>query len=244
MFPVRRLPLPETVPPGLEVWLLKLNLEMPVRDADLSLLSRDERVQALRFRRHDDRVRSVGTRAALRRILALRVTLPPDKLRFTVNCHGKPRLKDDLGIEFNVSHAGRFALIALSTCGQVGVDIEYRGRPLDVESLGEHVFSPLEQRSPLGTAEKAEDFIERWVAKESVLKALGLGISEHLQAVSVLAGSGESYEIVHDHSEWTGIKAWPIAVPDGYAAALAVKSPNSFLFPGQVFKVLPGTGTG
>jgi 4'-phosphopantetheinyl transferase len=71
---------------------------------------------------------------------------------------------------------------------------------------------------------KAEDFIERWVAKESVLKALGLGISEHLQAVSILAGAGEGYEITHDHPEWADIKAWPIGAPDGYAAALAMKS--------------------
>jgi 4'-phosphopantetheinyl transferase len=62
------------------------------------------------------------------------------------------------------------------------------------------------------------------VAKESVLKALGLGISEHLQAVSVLAGAGEGYEIAHDHPEWADIKAWPIGAPDGYAAALAMKS--------------------
>jgi 4'-phosphopantetheinyl transferase len=231
---VQRLALPEAIPSGVEVWILKLNLEMPLSGLDLALLSEDERIRALRFRRHEDQVRSVATRATLRRMLALRVMRRPEKLDFIVNQHGKPRLSEDLGIEFNVSHAGRFALIALSAGGQIGVDIEWRDRQIDTESLGAYVFTPLERRSALRMDRKAEDFIERWVAKESVLKALGLGISEHLQAVSILAGAGEGYEITHDHPEWADIKAWPIGAPDGYAAALAVKSCAS-PYPHKVF---------
>ena len=221
MCPIRRLSLPEAVPSGIEVWQLKLNLQMAILDSDVSLLSEEERTRALRFHRHDDQMRSIATRAALRRMLASRVMLPPDKLRFAANRHGKPRLQDDTGLEFNVSHAGRFALIALSTSGQVGVDIEYRDRRIDAKSLGPYVFSALERRSGLETT---DDFIERWVAKESVLKALGVGISEHLQAISVLPGDGGSYRIAHDHPEWAGIKAWTIEAPVGYAAALAEKS--------------------
>lgn len=218
---IRRLPLPETVPSSIEVWQLKLNLRMPISDLDISLLSEEERRRALRFRRHDDQVRSVATRAALRRMLASRVGLPPDELRFAVNCHGKPCLQDDTGIEFNVSHAGGFALIAFSTGGQVGVDIEYRDRRIDADSLGPYVFSALERRSGLKTT---DDFIERWVAKESVLKALGLGISEHLQAISVLPADAGNYRIAHDHPEWAGIRVWTLEAPDCYAAALAEKS--------------------
>jgi 4'-phosphopantetheinyl transferase len=217
---MQRLPLPETVPSGVELWLLKMNLQTPVPHSDLFLLSEDEHAYASRFRRHEDQVRYVATRAALRRILASRLKLPPDVLRFVTNRHGKPSLQDDAGIEFNVSHAGCFALIALSTSGQVGVDIEYRDRGIDAKSLGAYVFSPLERESGLITD---EDFIERWVVKESVLKALGEGISEHLQTISILPGKGKCYRIEHDRPEWAGIQAWSIEAPDGYAAALAVK---------------------
>lgn len=233
MYTVQRLPLPETIPTGVEVWRLKLELQLPVPDSDLSLLSEDERIHASRYRRQEDQVRSAVTRAALRRILGARAMLRPDELDFVVNCHGKPRLQDDLGIEFNVSHAGCFALIALSTNGQVGVDIESHDVGIDSESLSTYVFSSLERRSGLRMADEAEDFIERWVAKESVLKALGLGISEHLQAVSILPGNGQCngqcYEIAHDNPDWAGIKAWPIESPVGYAAALAVKNHDPFL---------------
>ncbi len=227
--PMQRLPLPETVPAGVEVWLLRLNLQMPLQAADLSLLSRDERVHALRFHRHEDRVRSVATRAALRRLLAIRMRQRPEKLRFAVNLHGKPRLDDESGIEFNVSHAGRYALIALSTKGQIGVDIEYRDRSLDVKSLGSYVFTRLERLVALQVSDETDDFMARWVAKESVLKALGEGISDHLQAVSILPREweGDGYEVVHDFPEWFGIKAWPIGAPEGYMAALALRGLES-----------------
>src|SRR5687768_7003601 len=155
--------------------------------------------------------------------------LRSDKLEFVVNSHGKPRLQNDVGVEFNVSHAGCFALIALSTDGQVGVDIESHDAGIDSKSLSTYVFSSLERRFGLRVADEAEDFIERWVAKESVLKALGLGISEHLQAVSILPGNGQCYEIAHDNPDWAGIKAWSIESPVGYAAALAVKNHDPFL---------------
>jgi 4'-phosphopantetheinyl transferase len=220
IYPMQCLALPESVPCGTEVWLLELDLREPVSDSDLALLSEDERIRALRFRQHQDRVRSAVTRAALRRLLSGRVMTPPEELRFVVSRFGKPQLYDEPGIEFNVSHSGCFALIALSTSGQVGVDIEYRDRAIDAKSLAAYVFSDRERQSAPQTA---KDFIALWVAKESVLKALGLGIPDHLQAVSVLPSDGEGYEIAHNHPEWTGIKAWSLSVPGGYAAALALQ---------------------
>lgn len=196
---------------------------MPVPASDLSLLSEDEHIRMRRLRRHDDQVRSVVSRAALRRMLSLRLGQAPDKLRLVTNRHGKPRLYEDSGIDFNISHAGRFALIALSSTGKVGVDIESNDREIDARSLGEYVFSSLERRSGIDTA---EEFIERWVAKESVLKALGLGISEHLQSVSILPCGKRGYEVVCDRPEWAGVRVWRVGAPDGYAAAIAVQGPS------------------
>jgi 4'-phosphopantetheinyl transferase len=215
---VQRLPLPEAVPAGTEVWLLTLNLSMPLSKRDLALLSEGERLHVVRLRRHEDRVRSVATHAALRRILSSRIGVPPDKLRFTVNDYGKPCLFRHFGLEFNISHSGCFALIALSSSGQVGVDIEYRGREIDVEKMSPYVYSLLERQSGL---EATGGFFDHWVAKESVLKALGLGISEHLQTVSILPRGVAGYEIMHEMPEWAEIRAWPIKAPGNYAAALA-----------------------
>lgn len=226
MYPLRCLSLSESIPSGIDVWLLEFDVELPVLDSELMLLSPEERRHAQCFRRQEDRVRSVETRAALRRLLGAQLMLPPDRLRFVVNAYGKPRLESESEIEFNVSHAGCCALIALSTSGPVGVDIECEDRVLDaknLEDLASYVFSPLERRFALQTP---GGFIRHWVAKESVLKALGLGISEHLQSVSVLPRDDEAYEIAHGFPEWREIQAWRLPVPDGYAAGLALQNPG------------------
>jgi 4'-phosphopantetheinyl transferase len=219
---IQRLSVPETVPTDIEVWLVKLNLQAPISNSDFLLLSESERDRALCFHTHADQVRSTSTRAALRRLLAAKIAIPANELRLVTNQYGKPYLYDNVGIDFNVSHAGQYALIAISTTGQVGIDIENYNRQLDISILTEYVFTTLERESRLVTT---EDFIRHWVAKESVLKALGVGISEHLQAVSILPDTNKSYRIESDCLEWSKIKVWLIDAPDCYAAALAIKIP-------------------
>ena len=215
----QRLSLPEGVPPGIEIWLLKLNLQAPISNSDFLLLNEYERANALRFHTHADQVRSTATRAALRRLLVTKVAMPSCKLNFLTNNFGKPYLKGASDIDFNVSHAGEYALIAISTKGKIGVDIEDCDRQLDVRALSEYVFTRIERQCAIETT---EDFIKRWVAKEAVLKAVGVGISEHLQVVSVLPDNNEGYRVICDYPKWEGIKVWSIKVPNRYAAALAV----------------------
>lgn len=215
---MRRLRLPESMPSGIEVWRLDFDFRGAVPGSEWALLSEDEEARALRFRSDEDRVRSVATRAALRRLLAERMGQAPQRLRFVTNRYGKPRLQGEAEIEFNVSHAGDFALIVLSTDGQVGVDIEYCDPWIDVDSLAAQVLSPREREFGVQTT---EGFFRCWVAKESVLKALGLGIAEYLQAISVLWDEGGSLRVGHGHSEWEGVRVWSIEAPDGYVAALA-----------------------
>lgn len=215
------LTLPPAVPDGIKVWLLALNLQAPLHDSDLSVLSKSERNHAASLHFHEDRVRSVATRAALRRLLAMQVGAAPDALLFTTNAYGKPLLQSDMNIEFNVSHAGSFALIAMSRDRCVGVDIEYAKRTIDVNSMVHYVFSPLERQS---ARKNQETFMLHWVAKESALKALGYGISEHLQTVSIIPGSNTDYQIVYDNPSWPSLKGWLIKLPtDNYLAALAVQ---------------------
>lgn len=219
---MRQLRLPESVPAGIEVWRIEFDPTARIADSDWSVLSEDEGVRALRLRRHEDRVRSVVVRAALRRLLGARLHLAPHVLRFVTSARGKPALCGATEIEFNVSHAGSFALIALSVAGAVGVDIE-RCVPdiagTDEEILSLHVLSPIELERPADLG-----FFERWVAKESALKALGLGVAEHLQSLTVLSDGMDPerrYRLQHSRAEWPELQVWPLDAPNGYAAALA-----------------------
>lgn len=212
--------LSEPVPADVELFLLVLEPAAPIPDADWAVLSEDEGDRALRFRQHADRVRFVRTRATLRRVLATRLRSRPEALRFSAGGHGKPRLKAR-SMHFNVSHAGEHALIALSAQRAVGVDIERRDPQLDVASLATQVLSPLERQ--LEDVQRL-DFFETWVAKEAVLKLLGLGVAEYLQNISVMTPevSGDArYRLCSDANGWPELVACRLKAPEGYSAALA-----------------------
>lgn len=221
---MRALPLPELVAPRIEVFELALDLAAPLPEDDWLLLDADERQRLRRLQRHPDRVRFGRTRAALRRLLGERLRRPPKDLRFALGRHGKPRLcasqrrRGALG--FNVSHAGGFALIALSGQGPVGIDIERRAPSLDAAELAPLTLSPLERR--LRPAQRV-DFFDGWTAKEAVLKALGLGVGEHLQRLAVLAPDTgrDRYGLRHEALDLSPVTACRLPAPDGYAASLA-----------------------
>ncbi|SFM28803.1 4'-phosphopantetheinyl transferase family protein [Nitrosomonas communis] len=224
------LQLPETMPIGVDVWLLEFDFDSNQLAVDWTLLSAEEKARALRFRQLRDRERFITTRAALRRLLAECVMAPPQTLRIETNSFGKPCLPANSGIEFNVSHADNFALIALSTHGEVGIDIEQCHR--DVADLEAHVLSSVERAWRIWSS---KNFIELWVVKESVLKALGFGIAEYLPAITVLPNHDGSYCITHDQTEWAEVHAWPISAPIHYAAALALTHKNQSLAKRQPF---------
>jgi len=215
----------DSLPAGIDVFQLALDLEAPLSDADWALLSEEEGVRALRFLRHGDKVRFVVTRAALRRLLGARLRRRPQTLRFVTNSYGKPRLEaacsSNPAIFFNVSHAGSFALIALSERAPVGVDIERRDPPCDAVGLSLQALSAFERQLP---DDRRVDFFECWATKEAVLKALGLGVAEHLQQLSVLRSesAGDScYDIRHEGMDWPRVNALRLDSPPGYAATLA-----------------------
>lgn len=217
--------LPDSLPVGVEVFQLALNLAAPLPEADWALLSEEERLRAQRFYKHDDKVRFVATRAALRLLLGARLHCCPQTLRFVTNPYGKPRLEmgcsSPPGIYFNVSHSGGFALISLSERLPVGIDIERRDPQCDVVGLSWQTLSAFEQQLP---DDQRVDFFECWATKEAVLKALGLGIAEHLQQLSVLRpGITEDpfYEIRFEDLDLRRVNAFRLDSPPGYAATLA-----------------------
>lgn len=245
---MRALPLSDSVPDGVQAWLLPLDLRAPIKPADWHLLSEDEKARAERFHRRADRVRMAAARAALRRHLARRLGCAPAALRFELGPNDKPRLRPRGGhkpaVTFNVSHCGEYALIAVSTApcvAALGVDIEQRRADLDLEELAEYAFTPSERAflhrckpcagesgAPPGL-DYASAFFLTWVAKEAALKALGVGISEHLQTLSVrivnerdkTSSTSLNVALEHERVEGRPLQVSRLEVPGGYCAAIA-----------------------
>lgn len=94
---------------------------------------------------------------------------------FEINKWGKPSLKD-LPLAFSLSHAGHFAVCAVS-CAPCGVDIEMPGRC--TMALAARHFHPdeLSFLNSLPDSARPDALARFWTAKEAFLKAIGRGLS-------------------------------------------------------------------
>jgi 4'-phosphopantetheinyl transferase len=211
---------PETAPADISVWRLSVGR---VTAEDWLVLTAPEQDRARRFLRDADRARYVGARAGLRRLLAARVGLPPAEVPLCTGQHGKPELAPAQWgpCYFNLSHAGEFALVALSDRRQVGVDVECAQETPDWASLAELAFLPDEHSDWRGLPQAAA-FLRRWTGKEAALKAWGMGIAQHLLQVEVRPGElAGAISVVASCADWPACEACELEMPAGYQAALA-----------------------
>lgn len=135
--------------------------------------SEERRQKTDRYRFLKDRMLSLGAEGLL--LYALRKAGRGGKaISYRYGEHHKPYLSDADGFFFNLSHAGEYAMLAISDA-EVGCDVE-KIRPVDLR-LFSHVLTADEQ-SVLTAAPKEERdalFFRYWVLKESCMKALGKG---------------------------------------------------------------------
>jgi len=104
--------------------------------------------------------------------------------------HGKPFFKEYPQICFNVSHAGHFAVAAFSE-DDVGIDIEKTGR-LQMR-VASRFFTDAEQDWICNqNGEQDRAFTRIWTRKESLIKAIGHGLSYGLQHAQTCAWTGRN----------------------------------------------------
>lgn len=149
--------------------------------------SRWQRIQSTVARR-----RFVLCRAALRALLCRQNDCANESLTFGAAKHGKPFARVE-GISatgsFNVSHSGQHGLIAISSGGRLGVDIEERASRKNLDNLIEGVFSPQERAElkRLDDCQKLFQFFRFWTIKEALVKAHGKGLSMKVAELEIPA---------------------------------------------------------
>jgi 4'-phosphopantetheinyl transferase len=212
----------------IQIWTVDLDQPDPLVAALRADLPPDERARADRFHFARDRRRFCVAHAALRAILGRHLGQPPAEVALRSGTYGKPALGTSRSpIEFNLSHAGEYALVALTLGAPLGVDIE-QIRPIDdIRLLAAHTFSPAElallERCPPDQYDQA--FFNCWTRKEAVIKALGLGLHCPLDSFDVACLPGEPARILRappGDEQWTLAE---LAAPAGYAAAVVVAGP-------------------
>jgi 4'-phosphopantetheinyl transferase len=201
-------------PSGCVEWPeLRVRWEQPSSIPDLegrrALLSQEERDRVARLHRGIDRANAVAAWSLVRLMLSMECGIDPRRLRFERTCftcgrpgHGKPRVSGmDCRWHFSLSHAEDRVVVALSSVGPVGVDVEStRSEIDDLAALVLHASEP-----PVA----GEDLLRVWTRKEALLKATGEGLARPMSHIDLTTEAPRF--LVRD-----------IACGDGYVCSVAL----------------------
>jgi 4'-phosphopantetheinyl transferase len=208
------------------VWKVDLSA---TEDVNYDLLAGDERNRTLQFHFEADRQRYAYCRAVLRTLLGSYLSLHPREIHIDYGPAGKPVFMNGAQpeIHFNVSHSDKVALIAMSRVAPLGVDVErVRELPhLDAMLTNILSVSEWEQLLRLPVAMRNRALFTTWTRKESLVKALGVGLGVSLQAIDVCIDPREPPQVKSISESFTaGWKMWSISVGRDYEACLSMRA--------------------
>jgi 4'-phosphopantetheinyl transferase len=166
--------------------------ERAADDPRVEWLSEAERARMQRFHFARHRAEFLRGKLLTRATLAARVGEGPAALRFASASHGKPSLLGTQRVAFNLSHSGGTNLLAVSSHGEVGVDIEHIDAQRCGVDLARRYFTPGECQYLLHAPqhELALRFFSLWTLKEALIKAHGGGLSVGLDRFAVVVSCG------------------------------------------------------
>jgi len=197
-------------------------------------LSVEERERAERYTSIEDTNRFVLSRSLLN--YALRQHLPgasPASLQIATTDKGKPYLKAPFDrVAISISHTPGLVAVCISDANTCGVDLESLDRVMGVEGLSARYLSLAEQEwlQAHKPAERRHAFLKLWTLKEAYLKALGLGISVPLSALTF--SWGESIRLECAEPSMQALDHWVFdqrILPSGHLLAVAQEGPCSEL---------------
>lgn len=152
-------------------------------------------------------------------LLAGYLDIPESAVALDEDARGKPHLANSAGalgdgavLEFNWSHSGDYALVALSRRGAVGVDIERLGKKLRAIEIARRFFDAGEAGALAALEPGVRDhaFIGLWCAKEAVLKAAGEGLSFGLARLAFAHAADADWNLATADSTLGDVRDWQV----------------------------------
>ncbi|HET9588162.1 MAG TPA: 4'-phosphopantetheinyl transferase superfamily protein [Anaerolineales bacterium] len=218
---------PDLQPHQVDIWRARLDLPMEALKGWEAVLSSEEAERAARFHFPKDRDRYIAAHGFLRGVLSRYLLCTPDELTFSANDYGKPVLIGHK-LEFNLSHSGDFALVALTRGYKIGVDLERVRQGISSLVIARQYFSKSEiaelQGLPLDQREAA--FFTCWTRKEAYIKAQGLGLSLPLESFDVSLTPNQPTILRATRPDADEAARWTLRsleIDPRYAAAVAVE---------------------
>lgn len=194
----------ELNPKRIDIWQYPLHKQWDSAHATLSS-AEQERAARFHFARH--RRRFTCAHAFLRIILSRYLkNKNPHLLEFSENKYGKPELaQNEQNLQFNLSHSGEYALLAVGQDYPIGVDLElFSAR--EYLDLAKYMFSEQELASIKGVPHHLQPitFFNIWAQKEAFIKACGMGLSYPTQEFTVPHLSATNSKVIDNkhNQEW------------------------------------------
>lgn len=183
-------------------------IEDSIMETFWSLVSSERKERISRFRNLRDKQRGILAEVLLRYALYKHYNLN-EGIIFVYNQYGKPFLKGNEDIFFNMSHSGDWIFCGVGSVS-LGVDVEQIAKA-DMR-IARRFFSETEYSYLIGldADQQNSEFYKIWTLKESYIKEEGMGLSIPLNSFSFTLAQNKIllYEqncIRKDLQFWTGM---------------------------------------
>lgn len=155
-----------------------------------SVLSSEEQERKQRYRHEQARAAFVRVRVALRYLLSRYLHTTPKQIDIAITDKGKPYLtksRSSLDLQFNLSHSGQWALLAVSLNTAIGIDVEQHRALTQRNGIAKRCFSSAEFQwwQNLPESLQIQQFYRFWCGKEAFAKATGVGIGIGLEKIEL-----------------------------------------------------------
>jgi 4'-phosphopantetheinyl transferase len=206
------------------VWRVALDPGEEVADDLRRHLSPEETERLQRLNRTAVGRRWLVSRGSLREILATELGTAPSSVRIRLGPHGRPALDPDQNradLDFNLSHSGDLALVAVARGMRVGIDVERLRPGRDPLRIADRYFSAAEVEAvrAFPEADRPSAFLRYWTAKEALAKGLGLGLRAPIGGLELAMQPGGAMVPVRHAKNWRLFELSDL--PGGYLGALA-----------------------
>ncbi|MGV6827497.1 MAG: 4'-phosphopantetheinyl transferase family protein [bacterium] len=160
-------------PNRIDIWSLDLTVDCSEQK---DLLSQHESDRLSRISQPLQARRFVSSRVQLRLLLAKYLPISPESIQLDILPGGKPRVRQDPPLlEFNMTHHGDHALVAITSDRKVGIDIEKIRTIPRYQAIARRVLSP-EAQTTLEKNPDPETFVQQWTLMEASQKTIGGGV--------------------------------------------------------------------
>lgn len=199
-----------------DIWHIDVPSNIHLLKSVTRVLNPDEVVRANRYLRKEDHDRFIISRASLRHVLSKYINKQPETIVFELEPNRKPYISD-INFHYNLSDSADQILIAISS-KPVGMDVEYIKPKFYYDTILPLNFNQAEIDF-INEVDSLHRFFMLWTRKEAILKATGIGLTDHLKQIPSLNGQHHiDGDLISTRNNW---KLWSFMSAGNYIATVA-----------------------